>query len=89
MALPQYDSRVCPDPCAGPCAGCPDRMVCHCLKVTEELITGAIQTLGLRSVKDVRMATGAGEGCTCCHGQIRELLAVHVEVEVGDFARAG
>lgn len=88
MALPQYDSRVCPDPCAGPCAGCPDRVVCRCLKVTEEAIADAIISLGLRSVHDVRSATGAGDGCTCCHGQIRELLSVHVEVEARELVGA-
>jgi NAD(P)H-nitrite reductase large subunit len=85
MSLPQYDSRVCPDPCAGPCAGCPDRVVCRCLKVTEEAIADAIVSLGLRSVHEVRSATGAGDGCTCCHGQIRELIEVHLEVR--EFAR--
>jgi len=30
--------------------------------------------LGLRTVKEVRQATGAGDGCTCCHRQIRGLL---------------
>lgn len=86
MSLPHADSRVCPDPCAGPCAGCPDRVVCRCLKVTEEAITDAIVSLGLRTVKDVRSATGAGDGCTCCHGHIREILAVHLEVRTSDYA---
>lgn len=80
MQLTQHDGRVCSDPCAGPCAGCPDRIVCRCLKVTEEAISDAIITLGLRTVKCVTNATGAGDGCTCCHSQIRELLEVHVEV---------
>jgi len=48
--------------------------------VTEEVVTDAIVSLGLRTIKEVRSATGAGDGCTCCHSQIRELLAVHVEV---------
>jgi NAD(P)H-nitrite reductase large subunit len=88
MSLLHIDNRVCPDPCAGPCAGCPDRIVCRCLKVTEEAISDAIITLGLRTVKDVRSATGAGDGCTCCHTQIRELLEVHVDVEVGELISA-
>ncbi len=88
MALTQLDSRICSDPCAGPCAGCPDRIVCHCLKVTEEAIANAVQTLGLRSVRDVRSATGAGDGCTCCHGEIRELIAVHIEVSVEELVEA-
>ena len=62
MLLHQVDDRVCADPCAGPCAGCPDRVVCRCLKVTEETIADAILSLGLRSVRDVRVATGVPEG---------------------------
>ncbi len=80
MSLPQAESRICSDPCAGPCAGCPDRIVCRCLKVTEESITDAIVSLGLRTVRDVRSVTGAGDGCTCCHQSIRELLEVHSTV---------
>jgi NAD(P)H-nitrite reductase large subunit len=73
--LPERD---CPEVCAGPCAGCPDRIVCRCLKVTEGVIVGAIVSLGLRTVKDVKAATGAGDGCTCCHRQIRGYIEVHV-----------
>src|SRR5262245_48855646 len=86
MSLPQVDHRVCPDPCAGHCAGCPDRIVCRCLKVTEEVIADAIVSLGLRTVKGVRSATGAGDGCTCCHQHIRELLSMHVDVSAGVLA---
>jgi bacterioferritin-associated ferredoxin len=71
--------RECPDPCAGPCSGCPDRVVCHCLKIAESVIVDAVQTLGLRTVKEVRNLTGAGDGCTCCHHEIRALIEVHVE----------
>jgi NAD(P)H-nitrite reductase large subunit len=77
MSLPISDARSCPDPCAGPCAGCPDRIVCRCLKVTEGTIVEAITSLGLRTVKDVRVTTSAGDGCTCCHKQIRVLIETH------------
>ncbi|MBX9580078.1 MAG: (2Fe-2S)-binding protein [Gemmataceae bacterium] len=77
MDLPRYDDRLCPDPCAGPCAGCADRIVCRCLEVTEGVIAEAITELGLRTVKEVRRATGAGDGCTCCHKHIRALLEAH------------
>lgn len=86
MSPLHIQDRICSDPCAGPCAGCPDRIVCHCLKVTEESISGAIQSLSLRTVKQVTTITGAGDGCTCCHQQIRELLEVHVEVAGRKFA---
>ena len=64
MALPQLNARDCPDPCPGPCSGCPDRIVCRCLKVTEAVVVEAITTLGLRTVTEVRQVTGAGDGWT-------------------------
>ena len=79
MSLPQLEvpARDCPDPCAGPCAGCPDRIVCRCLKVTEAVLVEAITTLGLRTVREIREVTRAGDGCTCCHREIRSYLEVH------------
>jgi NAD(P)H-nitrite reductase large subunit len=69
--------------CAGACrscpavGSCPDRIVCRCLKVTEAVVIDAIVTLGLRTVKEVRKATEAGDGCTCCHKEIAAYLAVY------------
>ena len=83
MDLLHLDDRLCPDPCPGPCAGCPDRVVCRCLKVTEGAIVEAVTTLGLRTLKEVRRATGAGDGCTCCHKQIRALIEVHSPATAG------
>lgn len=81
MHLPTADATsACTDPCPGPCSGCPDRVVCRCLKVTEGTLVDAIVTLGLRTVKEVRAATGAGDGCTCCHREVRALLEVHAAV---------
>jgi bacterioferritin-associated ferredoxin len=82
MDLPSAENRVCSDPCPGPCSGCPDRVVCRCLKVTEAAVVDAIVTLGLRTVKQLAVATGAGDGCTCCHRELRELLEVHIEVQI-------
>jgi NAD(P)H-nitrite reductase large subunit len=79
MSLPQLDDRLCPDPCAGPCGGCTDRIVCRCLTVTEGRIVEAVTTLGLRTVKDVRAVTGAGDGCTCCHQRLKQLIACHAQ----------
>jgi bacterioferritin-associated ferredoxin len=59
------------------CHGCPERVVCRCLQVTEAEVVEAIQTLELRTLKDIRRATGAGEGCTCCHAALREFLEQH------------
>jgi NAD(P)H-nitrite reductase large subunit len=52
-------------------------MICHCLQVTEDALVDAIVTLGLRTVKDLREHTGAGDGCTACHVRLREVLDRH------------
>ena len=67
------------------CNSCPGKVICRCLAVTETEIVTVIETLGLRTVKEVRARTGAGEGCTCCHSQIRELL----EERTSELAAAG
>ncbi|WP_171469065.1 (2Fe-2S)-binding protein [Frigoriglobus tundricola] len=56
---------------------CPDRVVCRCLGVTEHTIVSAIVALGLRTVKEVRQATEAGDGCTCCHKEVAAYLTVY------------
>ncbi len=69
--------------CTGTCSTCPsvgscaDRVVCRCLQVTEQTVITAIVTLGLRTVKEVRHATEAGDGCTCCHREIHQYLTVY------------
>ena len=59
------------------CLECPKRVVCQCLQITKGQLIEAIQTLELRTVKEVRRATGAGEGCTCCHADLRAYLEHH------------
>ena len=54
-----------------------EKIVCRCLNVTEAQVVKMIERLELRCVRDVRNMTGAGEGCTCCHGRIQELLEQH------------
>lgn len=51
--------------------------MCRCLGVTEDAVIGAIVTLGLRTVKEVRAVTEAGDGCTCCHAELTQYLAVY------------
>ncbi len=69
--------------CAGSCQGCsaagscPDRVVCRCLKITEQEVITAITTLGLRTLSEVRKATEAGDGCTCCHRELHAYLAIY------------
>lgn len=57
------------------CSGCPNRVVCRCLNVTEDQIAEAIEDGDLNTVRDVRKATGAGTGCMCCHSEIKRMLS--------------
>jgi bacterioferritin-associated ferredoxin len=66
-----------------PCTDCHAHFICHCLQVTEAAVVDAVVTLGLRTVRDIRRQTGAGEGCTCCHDRLRQVLEqVHCETAV-------
>jgi bacterioferritin-associated ferredoxin len=56
------------------CDTCPGRVVCRCLQVTEEVLLDALDAFDLRTVKDVRRHTGAGEGCTACHKRLGQYL---------------
>lgn len=49
-------------------------MICHCLKVTEQMVIEALQLHGLRTVKEIRMVTGAGDGCTACHKRLMKYI---------------
>jgi bacterioferritin-associated ferredoxin len=61
----------------GRCPADSEPIACRCLGVTEATVVGAIVALGLSSVREVREQTGAGDGCTCCHGRLRQLLREH------------
>jgi NAD(P)H-nitrite reductase large subunit len=63
------------------CETCPDKIVCRCLRITETQVVRMIERLELRTVRDVRKYTGAGEGCTCCHELIECYLEKHSCVE--------
>jgi bacterioferritin-associated ferredoxin len=53
---------------------CPERFVCRCLQVTETELVEALITLELRTLKDIRRHTGAGDGCTACHRELKKYL---------------
>ncbi len=53
---------------------CEDRIVCHCLRVTESALVEAMATTELRTLTDIRQHTGAGDGCTCCHHLLKRYL---------------
>lgn len=56
------------------CDTCPGKIVCRCLNVTEEQVINLISGRGLRSIREIRQHTGAGEGCTCCHAELSHYL---------------
>ena len=72
---------------AGPCGGdcntcptagsCPDRVVCKCLKIVEETVISAIRLHGARSVCELKAITGAGDGCMCCHKELKSYLRIY------------
>ncbi len=56
------------------CGSCPGQYVCHCLRITEDEVVGAVTRLGLRTLDELARHTGAGAGCTACHRGLRLLL---------------
>lgn len=67
------------------CDDCPDKIICRCLQVTETQVVRMIERLELRTIRDLKKYTGAGDGCTCCHAVLQEYLDRHnctVEVTV-------
>lgn len=78
-----WEADPAAEDCAGSCAACPavgscaDRVVCRCLKVTEESVIAAIRTRGATTVLELRTITGAGDGCRCCHKELTAYLAVY------------
>lgn len=56
------------------CLDCPGRLVCSCLKITEEQLLTALDTLQIRTLRELRRQTGAGDGCTACHRRLELYL---------------
>jgi bacterioferritin-associated ferredoxin len=56
--------------------------VCRCLQVTEEMLLAALHTFDLRNLREVREHTGAGDGCTACHRQLRAYLERRTSLNV-------
>jgi NAD(P)H-nitrite reductase large subunit len=51
-----------------------ERVLCHCLRVTEQQVNEAIECQSLCTLREVMRATGAGRGCMSCHSRIKALL---------------
>ena len=49
-------------------------LVCACLQVTEPELRAAIATRDIRTLRELRHLTGAGDGCTACHHALRRFL---------------
>ena len=63
-------SHTCPSDCGL-------RYICHCLRVTEEVLTEAFATQDIQTLKDIRRHTGAGDGCMSCHRRLQAYLERH------------
>ena len=61
------------------CADCSvsERLVCRCLQVTEAVLIQVLTTREIRTLKDLRQHTGAGDGCTACHVRLKRYLEEH------------
>lgn len=53
---------------------CDERVVCRCLGITEADVLEALTTQEIRSLRDLRQQTGAGDGCTACHRLLKQYL---------------
>jgi bacterioferritin-associated ferredoxin len=64
------------DPCCTPdrCQDCSERLICRCLQIREAELITALTTRDIRTIQDVRQHTGAGDGCTACHGLLRKYI---------------
>jgi bacterioferritin-associated ferredoxin len=64
--------RTCPS-----VGSCGERLVCRCLKVTEHEVVTAIRVHGITTIRELRTITQAGDGCTCCHKELKTYLEIY------------
>jgi bacterioferritin-associated ferredoxin len=50
------------------------RLVCVCLDVTEAALVEALTGREIKTLKDIRRLTGAGDGCNACHRRLKAYL---------------
>jgi bacterioferritin-associated ferredoxin len=65
--------------CRSSCSECPQRLICRCLRVSEAEVRQALITFDLRTLKDLRRHTGAGDGCTACHVRLSACIQEHTQ----------
>lgn len=63
--------------CPNACSGSHGDLVCRCLGVTEEEVIHAISRFEIRTVKEIRLKTGAGDGCNACHKKLSMYLSLY------------
>jgi bacterioferritin-associated ferredoxin len=56
-----------------------EKVVCRCLKVTEEKVMDAIQSGEACTLREICRRTGAGRGCNACHSILRHYLQMSSE----------
>ena len=71
---PSYAGGAAQDPMAAVAALPDEAEICGCNGVCKGKITGAIDTLGLKTIDDVRAHTKASASCGSCTGLVEQLL---------------
>ena len=51
-----------------------DGFVCSCLRITELQLLARLARADIRTFRDLRQRTGAGDGCTACHQTLKKYL---------------
>ncbi len=51
-----------------------DKIICHCMNVSEHEIVDAIKNKEAQTVQDIMDITGAGTGCGSCIDELENIL---------------
>jgi bacterioferritin-associated ferredoxin len=57
-----------------PCDDGGDPIVCRCLQIRESELIEVLTVRDTCTLRELRRATGAGDGCTACHARLKEYL---------------
>ncbi len=63
--------------CPNACSGSHGDLICRCLGVTEDEVIHAITRFEIKTVKEIRLKTGAGDGCNACHKKLSMYLSLY------------
>ena len=70
----------CSDPAGPRPPDSGDAMVCSCLQISKCQLLATLAGGRIQTLRDLRRATGAGDGCTACHAALRGYLAARTRV---------